>query len=320
MFSLITLIYYIFLFLDKVQHVHGQVHTWSNSGTIGTTEKTKSKNDSNDRNTQIECGLEQIIIRPGFYSKFDVEIKTYRIGDCFFDATNFDEIVILSQNWMFDCGFRQVNVTTPTNFDNLTDAEWNLRYISFETELEFRSTSKGDVIFANDFRTKSWTQKIYCHFKQLYHTEITYNFPACFDYENPSCKVSDNNLSPNNCTVSMPECDVPPDCTIDNVTKKKMCYNKCICKPNEVILEPVGGGGNFDLRQGLFLDEHLVTELLPGVDFRPGIDQLFIGFELIGVTNPNMVVIIENLWSRFIQYPFLKKQTNEPIKGNKLTR
>ena len=107
----------------------------------------------------------------------------------------------------------------------------------------------------------------------------------------------------------MPDCDVPPDCTIDQITNKKVCYNKCICKPNEVILEPVGGGGNFDLRQGLFLDEHLVTELLPGVDFRPGIDQLFIGFQLIGVTNPNMVVIIENLWLRFIEYSLCFKGT-----------
>ena len=313
MFSLITLIYYIFLYLDKVQHARGQVNTWSHNGTIdsGTTRTSASKND---KNTQIECGLEQIIIRPGFYSKFDAEIKTYRVGECFFDATNFDEIVIFSRNWIFDCGFRQVNVTTPTNFDNLTNVEWNLRYISFETELEFRSTSKGDVIFANDFQTKSWTQKIYCHFKQLYHTEITYNFPACFDYENPSCKLTETNLSPSNCNRPMPDCDVPPDCTIDQITNKKVCYNKCICKPNEVILEPVGGGGNFDLRQGLFLDEHLVTELLPGVDFRPGIDQLFIGFELIGVTNPNMVVIIENLWPRFIQNQFFKGTAWESLK------
>ena len=96
--------------------------------------------------------------------------------------------------------------------------------------------------------------------------------------------------------------------------KKKVCYNNCICKPNEVILEPVGGNGNFDLRQGLFLDEHLVTELLPGVDFRPGIDQLFIGFELIGVTNPNMVVIIENLWPRFIQNQFFKGTALDSLK------
>ena len=285
-----------FLFFEKVQEVRGQVNTASHNQTVGTV-PAPAKTIRNDINTQIECGTKQIIIRPGVYSMFDVEIKTYRIGDCFFDALSFDEIVILSNNWIFDCGFRQVNMTTSPNVDKLTNDEWNLRYISFETELEFSSTVKGDVIFANDFQAKSWTQKIYCHFKQLYHTEITYNFPACFDYENQSCKIPDDKLSPHNCTVTMPDCDVPPDCSTDNLTGNEICYNKCTCKPNEVILEPVGGGGNFDLRQGLFLDEHLKTELLPGVDFRPGIDQLFIGFELIGVTNPNMVVIIENLWA-----------------------
>ena len=84
------------------------------------------------------------------------------------------------------------------------------------------------------------------------------------------------------------------------------------------------GGGNFDLRQGLFLDEHLVTELLPGVDFRPGIDQLFIGFELIGVTNPNMVVIIENLWPRFIQNQVFKgtalDSLNRTASGRRMNR
>jgi len=294
------LIYYVFLYLEKVQQVRGQL---PHNGSFAETAKhsvQSIQNDKTDKNTQIECGLEQIVIRPGVYSMFDAEIKTYRVGDCFFDASNFDEIVILTKNWIFDCGFRQVNMTTPPNFDNLTNAEWNLRYISFETELEFRSTTKGDVIFANDFQAMSWTQKIYCHFKQLYHTEITYNFPACLDYENQSCKIPDDKLSPDNCTVPMSDCDIPPECTTDQQTGKQICYNKCVCKPNEVILEPVGGGGNFDLRQGLFLDEHLVTELLPGVDFQPGIDQLFIGFELIGVTNPNMVVIIENLWARFV--------------------
>ena len=110
----ITLIYYVFLYLDKVQQVRGHVHNWSENGTADTTRTPSSKNDMN---TQIECGLEQIIIRPGFYSKFDAEIRTYRVGDCFFDAANFDEIVILSQN--IDPDLHVVNIAT--SYDIMKD-------------------------------------------------------------------------------------------------------------------------------------------------------------------------------------------------------
>ena len=40
-----------------------------------------------------------------------------------------------------------------------------------------------------------------------------------------------------------------------------------------------------------------MTELTPDTDFKVGRDRLFIGFELIGVTNPSMVIIIEKLWA-----------------------
>ena len=54
---------------------------------------------------------------------------------------------------------------------------------------------------------------------------------------------------------------------------------------------------NFQPNKGLYLDEHLVTEFTPDTDFKVGRDQLFIGFELLGVTNPTMVIIIEKLWA-----------------------
>ena len=53
----------------------------------------------------------------------------------------------------------------------------------------------------------------------------------------------------------------------------------------------------FETKKGLYLDEHLVTELTPDTDFKVGRDRLFIGFELLGVTNPTMVIIIQKLWA-----------------------
>ena len=61
-----------------------------------------------------------------------------------------------------------------------------------------------------------------------------------------------------------------------------------------MVLEPIGGGGEFDIRSGLYFDAHLEEE----VGNRPigENDRTFIGIELIGITNPNMVVTISKLW------------------------
>ena len=80
-----------FLFFEKVQEVRAQVNTASHNQTVGTG-PAPAKTIQNDINTQIECGTKQIIIRPGVYSMFDAEIKTYRIGDCFFDALSFENV------------------------------------------------------------------------------------------------------------------------------------------------------------------------------------------------------------------------------------
>ena len=53
-----------------------------------------------------------------------------------------------------------------------------------------------------------------------------------------------------------------------------MFKNKCECNFTEITIEPVGGGGSFDVKQGLYLDEHLVTELTPDTDFKVGRDSL----------------------------------------------
>ena len=68
----------------------------------------------------------------------------------------------------------------------------------------------------------------------------------------------------------------------------------CVCDLIAVVLEPVGGGGSFDVRSGLYFDEHLVNEI-----DRPIVtgDVTYIGIELFGITNPNMVVTVERLWA-----------------------
>ena len=81
--------------------------------------------------------------------------------------------------------------------------------------------------------------------------------------------------------------------------------NNCTC---EVILEPVGGIGNFDVQKGLYLDEHLERAYDPAT-FDETKDSLFIGFELIDVTNPTMFVIIEKLWVTEVNDPLADKRT-----------
>ena len=78
----------------------------------------------------------------------------------------------------------------------------------------------------------------------------------------------------------------------DEETGEPVWVNNCTC---EVILDPIGGEGNFDIDKGLFLDEHLEVPYNPET-FDENKDTLFIGFQLIGVTNPTMFVIIERLW------------------------
>ena len=61
-----------------------------------------------------------------------------------------------------------------------------------------------------------------------------------------------------------------------------------------VVLEPVGGGGSFDISAGLYFDEHLTLPI--NRRLQPG-DQTYVGIQLIGITNPNMVVTVVRLWA-----------------------
>lgn len=62
-----------------------------------------------------------------------------------------------------------------------------------------------------------------------------------------------------------------------------------------VILDPVPGGGQFNIRAGLYLDEHLTRPIVDDIPQSPG-DRTFVGIELIDITNPTMVIIINRLW------------------------
>lgn len=56
------------------------------------------------------------------------------------------------------------------------------------------------------------------------------------------------------------------------------------------------------------MDEHLETPYDPAT-FDETKDSLFIGFELIDVTNPTMFVIIERLWVTEVNDPMAEKRT-----------
>ena len=55
----------------------------------------------------------------------------------------------------------------------------------------------------------------------------------------------------------------------------------CNCKETQVIIDPVNGGGSFDIRSGLYLDKFLETKLPEDIPLRVGIDRLFVGMELM---------------------------------------
>jgi len=61
-----------------------------------------------------------------------------------------------------------------------------------------------------------------------------------------------------------------------------------------VILEPISGGGAFNIRSGLYWDEHLKNPVDREILLT---DRTFVGVELIGITNPTMTVIIPKLWA-----------------------
>ena len=68
----------------------------------------------------------------------------------------------------------------------------------------------------------------------------------------------------------------------------------CVCDPVVVVLEALGGGGSFEIEGGLYFDEHLTHEVDRPV--QPD-DQTYVGIQLIGITNPNMVVTVVRLWA-----------------------
>lgn len=69
----------------------------------------------------------------------------------------------------------------------------------------------------------------------------------------------------------------------------------CYCDKDIIILDPLLGEGNFEVRTGLYFDEHLVRKVTPN-DTIGEDDETFIGIELIDIQKPTMVVVVEKLW------------------------
>ena len=61
-----------------------------------------------------------------------------------------------------------------------------------------------------------------------------------------------------------------------------------------MITKPQSGGGSFDVRAGLYFDEHLEVEV--DRDLLPD-DHTYVGIQLMGITNPLMVVTVVRLWA-----------------------
>ena len=95
------------------------------------------------------------------------------------------------------------------------------------------------------------------------------------------------------------KCDECQDCFWDpenNCTYTCDITKPCICgRPKAVILEPITGDGSFDVRSGLYFDEHLERPITAD-DTIKETDRTFIGIELVDIQKPTMVVVVEKLW------------------------
>ena len=143
------------------------------------------------RNTQISCGVKRIKIIPGIYN-FTNEIKSYKIGNCEFPVNQTGsetEIVIniKDNKWIYECGFEKteisssgLDISSQMDHFGLNETEWDMKYITFVADLIYNPemVSNG-IIFAESFQSSSYTQKLYCHFEQLFRSD-TFTFNMTF--------------------------------------------------------------------------------------------------------------------------------------------
>ena len=97
--------------------------------------------------------------------------KYYKVGDCIFEDTI--EVESLDSQWMFNCGFTEMNSTTgiltgdmikqlypETGFN---ETEWNLKFINFKGTIEYHSKQPPNpnafILSAKDFSSVVYTQE-----------------------------------------------------------------------------------------------------------------------------------------------------------------
>ena len=220
--------------------------------------------------TRVTCGTKQVTIEPALLNVTD-PIKYYKVGDCIFE----DSIEINSEDerWLFDCGFTEMNSTTgilTTEVINelwvetgLNETEWSMKYITFKGQIEYysRKPPSPDAFIwtARDFATTVYTQDFYCHYERLWHMEIEFIGPSCEECQ--GCLIG-GQVMLNEKGICPPEYQHFLD--FDEYGEP-IWVNNCTC---EVILEPIGGDGNFDVTKGLYLDEHLENPYDPGLCYK----------------------------------------------------
>ena len=162
------------------------------------------------------------------------------------------------QTWSYSCDFRRTE---------------NETHISFENKIWWDETTANvpQIIFGNQFDTYYKTSQFACHFEKKLSTSTCVTETRCEECQDCYWDPDDN------CTYT---CDI-----------KDMCY----CDSDVIILEPIPGEGNFEVRSGLYFDEHLVRKVGPDDEIGDD-DETFIGIELIDIQKPTMVVVVEKLW------------------------
>ena len=222
-------------------------------------------------NTRVSCGTKQITIEPAMIDVAE-PIQYYKIGDCIFDNSTLVSIDSRNDKWLFDCGVSEMNETTGVlsgdlieelwSETGLNSTEWSMKYVTFSGTIEYHSkrlpSPNAFIISARDFATTVYTQEFYCHYERLWHQEIEFIGPSCQECQ--GCLIGG--------TVMLDENGIcPPEYQhfLDfDEYGEMMWVNNCTC---EIILEPIGGDGDFNIEKGLYLDEHLETPYDPGKRF-----------------------------------------------------
>ena len=217
--------------------------------------------------TKVTCGTKQINIEPALIDVAD-PIQFFKIGDCIFDSSTPVSIDSRSDKWVFDCGVSEMNETTGAVTDDIIEetwserglnaTEWSVKYVTFSGTIEFHSNrppSSNGILKARDFTTTVYTQQFYCHYERLWRQEVKFVGPSC--EECAGCLIGGE--------VMLDETGTCPaeyqHFLVSDHQGQMMWVNNCTC---EIILEPVGGEGDFNIEKGLFLDEHLERPYDPG--------------------------------------------------------